>query len=173
VFPFLGRLSYRSLQRLLVPVIVLHNAEEGLTARAYLPRVQEYLQRVPALRGLARPPTPGQLYVALLLVTVVPALLAAWATTGRESAAKREAVAILVAALLWNVLLPHVPAAVLLRGYAPGVLTAVAINLPFALYFFRRSAHDGALSSRQIRVALVAGLLLLVIVPPLLLLRSA
>jgi hypothetical protein len=106
------------------------------------------------------------------VVTVVPALIVAWATTGRQSAAKREAVAILVAALLWNVFAPHLPAAMLLGGYAPGVVTAVAINLPFALYFFRRSAHEGALSGRQIRVALVAGLLLLVVVPPLLLLRA-
>jgi Protein of unknown function with HXXEE motif len=165
-------LSYRSVQRLLVPVLVLHNAEEGLTARTYLPRVQEHLQQVPALRGWARPPTLDQLYLALALVTVVPALIVVWATTGRESAAKRATVATLVAALLWNVVLPHVPAAILFGGYAPGLLTAVTINFPFALYFFRRSARDGMLGRRQRRMALVAGLLLLVVVPPLLLLRA-
>ena len=165
-----GQLPYRSLQRLLAVVIALHNAEEGLTAGAYLPRVREYIERVPALRDAGLPPSLAQLYFALVVVTLVPALLVGWATTGRESIAKREVVAVVAAALLWNVFVPHLSAMVVLRGYAPGGLTALAVNLPFCLYFFRRSFREGMLTRRQMALALILGFFLLVIAPLVLLL---
>ena len=166
----LSRLSYRSLQHTLALVIALHNAEEGITAGAYLPRVREIIERIPALRerGLL-PPSLPRLYLALIVVTVVPALVLGWATTGRDSSVKREVVAVIAAALLWNVFLPHVSAMIVLRGYAPGGLTALVVNLPFCLYLSRRSLIEQMLTRRQLTVALIVGLFLLVIAPLLLL----
>ena len=166
----LDRLSYRSVQRLLPVVIALHNAEEALTAPAYLPRVGEYVARIPALRdaGVEAPSLP-QLYTALVVVTIVPALMIGWATSGRESAAKRGVVAVVAAALLWNVFLPHISAMVAFRGYAPGGLTALLVNLPFCVYFFRRSSRDGILTRRQMTWGIIFGLFLLALVPLLLL----
>ncbi|HEV7839207.1 MAG TPA: HXXEE domain-containing protein [Gemmatimonadaceae bacterium] len=166
----LSRLSYRSLQRLMAGVIALHNGEEALTAGTYLPRVREYVDRVPELRDAGLPPSLHQLYFGLAIVTVVPALLVGWATTGRDSVAKREVVAVVAAGLLWNVFLPHLSAMVFFRGYAPGGLTALTVNLPMCVYFFRRSVRERMLSGRQLTLALVLGLILLVIAPLLLLL---
>jgi hypothetical protein len=154
----------------LVVVIALHNAEEALTAAAYLPRVTEYIERFPVLRHAGLPPSSAQLYLALVVVTLVPALLIGWATIGRESVAKLEVVAVIAAALLWNVLLPHLSAIVVLRGYAPGAFTALAVNLPFCLYFFRRSSREGMLTRRQTVHAFILGFVLLVIAPLMLLL---
>jgi hypothetical protein len=165
----LDRLSYRSVQRLLPVVIALHNAEEALTAPAYLPRVDDYVARVPMLRDAGLPPSLTQLYIALVVVTIVPALMIGWATTGRESAAKRGLVAVVAAALLWNVLLPHVSAMIAFRGYAPGGVTALLVNLPFCVYFFRRSSRDGILTRGEMTWAIVFGLFLLALVPLLLL----
>lgn len=165
----LDRLSYRSIQRLLAVVIALHNAEEAVTANAYLSRVGELVARVPALRGSGLPPSLRQLYAALVIVTLVPALLIAWASTGRDSVSKREVAAVIAAALLWNVFIPHLSAMVVFRGYAPGGLTALAINLPFCVYFFRRSSREKILTARQIALAMILGLFLLVIAPLLLL----
>lgn len=167
---FLERLPYRSVQRLLAVVIALHNAEEAVTAGAFLPRVSEYIARVPALPDPGLPPSLPQLFTALVIVTLVPALLIAWATTGRDSVAKREVVAVVGAALLWNVVLPHLSAMIAFRGYAPGGLTALALNLPFCVYFFRRSLREGILTRRQMTLAMGLGLFLLVIAPLLLLL---
>ena len=166
----LSRLSYRSLQRTLALVIALHNAEEGITAGAYLPRVREIIERIPALRerGLL-PPSLPRLYLALIVVTLVPALVIGWATTGRDSSVKREVVAVIAAALLWNVFLPHVSAMIVLRGYAPGGVTALVVNLPFCLYLFRRSLIEQMLTRTQLTVALIVGLFLLVVAPLLLL----
>ena len=166
----LSQLSYRSLQRLMAIVIALHNGEEAVTAGAYLPRVREYVDRVPALRDAGLPPSLDQLYFALVVVTLVPAILVGWATTGRDTLAKREVVAVISAGLLWNVFLPHLSAMVFFRGYAPGGLTALAVNLPMCVYFFRRSLREGMLSHRQLVLALLLGLILLVIAPLLLLL---
>ncbi|HET7155190.1 MAG TPA: HXXEE domain-containing protein [Hyphomicrobiaceae bacterium] len=165
----LDRLSYRSVQRLLPVVIALHNAEEALTAPAYLPRVDDYVARVPLLRDAGLPPSLTQLYIALVVVTIVPALMIGWATSGRESAAKRGLVAVVAAALLWNVLLPHVSAMIAFRGYAPGGLTALVVNLPFCVYFFRRSSRDGILTRGEMTWAIIFGLFLLALVPLLLL----
>jgi hypothetical protein len=165
----LDRLSYRSVQRLLPVVIALHNAEEALTAPAYLPRVDDYVARVPLLRDAGLPPSLTQLYIALVVVTIVPALMIGWATSGRESAAKRGIVAVVAAALLWNVLLPHVSAMIAFRGYAPGGLTALVVNLPFCVYFFRRSSRDGILTRGEMTWAIIFGLFLLALVPLLLL----
>lgn len=166
----LDRRSYRSVQRLLPAVIALHNAEEALTAPAYLPRVGEYVRRVPALldAGVV-PPSLTQLYIALVIVTIVPVLMIGWATSGPGSVAKREVVAVVAGALLWNVLLPHLLAMVAFRGYAPGGLTAVVVNLPFCVYFFRRSSRDGILTRGEMTWAIIFGLFLLALVPLLLL----
>jgi hypothetical protein len=164
------RLPYRSVQRLLALVIALHNAEEAVTAEAYLPRVHDIIERIPALRDAGVvPPSLTRLYLALVVVTLVPALIVAWATTGRDGRVKRQIVAFIAAALLWNVFLPHLSAMVVLRGYAPGGLTALAVNLPFCAYFFQRSSRDGMLTRRQIAITLIIGLFLLVIAPLLLL----
>jgi hypothetical protein len=167
---FLSRLPYRSLQRLVAVVLAAHNAEEAATANRYLPLVGEYIERVPGLRdaGLV-PPSLSRLYLALLLVTIVPALVIGWATTGRDSVVKREVVAIIAAAVLWNVFFPHLSAMIVLRGYAPGGITALAVNLPFCLYFFRRTSRERMLNGTRLALALMLGLFLLVIAPLLLL----
>jgi hypothetical protein len=124
---------------------------------------------VPALRDSGLPPSLPQLYTALVIVTLVPAILVAWATTGRDSVPKREVTAVIAAALLWNVFLPHLSAMVVFRGYAPGGLTALLVNLPFCIYFFRRSSREKVLTARQTALAMILGVFLLVIAPLLLL----
>lgn len=51
----------------------------------------------------------------------------------RAAGAKLLALRALAAVLLINILAPHLPAALAFGGYVPGVLTAVAVNLPIEL----------------------------------------
>jgi len=67
-----------------------------------------------------------------------------------------------------NVFIPHVPAAVALGGYAPGVATAVLINLPFSIYFLRRSLGEGRVDWRGLAVTAAIALTILVLGVPLL-----
>ena len=57
---------------------------------------------------------------------------------------------------LVDAFVPHVPAALMLSGYAPGVVTAVAIQLPYSVFFAWRSVRNGAVSKTG--VALAVGL---------------
>ena len=159
----LDTLSYRSLQWLVFLFLAAHNLEEGLTAPSYLPRVKAILNgRVPA--GLiADIPTPGQLYAALAGATIIPFFIVLFATSGRPSPFKDYTVAVVQALVLVNVFVPHVPAAILLGGYAPGVVTAVLLNLPFSLYFFSRSLREGHVTRKGLVVMLVSALPLLLL----------
>lgn len=47
-----------------------------------------------------------------------------------------------IVTMLVNVVVPHVPAALVVRQYAPGVVTAVAINLPLMTYLAWLAVRD-------------------------------
>ncbi len=134
--------------------------------RALLPGIQEATGRhLPSFISL---PGIEQFYVALLGATILPFFLILFATAGRPSRVKSYLAVVLAGVLLLNVFLPHVPAAVVLGGYAPGVATAVLLNLPFSVYFFRRSLHDGRISRRGLMVSLAVALAVLLLAIPLL-----
>ena len=167
------KLPYRFLQWLLFLCVALHNLEEGVAAKSYLPRVHNLLrQHVPAtLLGVV--PTLDRFYIALLGATLVPLVLTVIATTGKPSRLKSYLVAVIAMGLLLNVFIPHVPAAVALGGYAPGVATALLLNLPFSIYFLRRSVREGHVDRRGLVVAGAIASSILVLGVPLLWLLSA
>lgn len=138
-----------------VPAAVLiHNVEEALTMARYAPSV---LALVPeAVRPLL--PSLDYMYVALVVVTAIPiglALLAlqassSWATYG---------LLLFAAVVLVNVAW-HLVAAMTLGGYAPGVVTAVAINLPVMTTVLRWARREGWLSKGALWMYVVVGVML-------------
>ncbi len=120
--------------RLLAAAFAGHNLEEGLS--------------YPAMRGdiaakahaLGLPWwSPGAIASSAALMTLTVAGLAAmlWAARGSPTGAKRTVVRALAWVMLANVMLPHVPAAFVLGGYTPGLVTALAVNLPLTLWVLR------------------------------------
>ena len=79
-----------------------------------------------------------------LLLTVGVGGLLAWAASTHREAPARLAQRVVAAVILVNVIVPHVPAAIVLGGYAPGVITAVAINLPLAIWMLRNAREPPA-----------------------------
>jgi Protein of unknown function with HXXEE motif len=129
----------------LVPILTAaHNTEEAIFFPRYLPLV---LERLPhAWRAFLGPITFGQVWAALLGVTLIPFLLAAWATLRPERAAPIWLLLLIQTTLLFNMLW-HVGAAIVLfEGYAPGMATAVLLNLPFSVYLLRRAANENWVS---------------------------
>lgn len=47
-----------------------------------------------------------------------------------------------IMAMLVNVVVPHVPAAIVFRGYAPGVVTAVLVDLPLMSWLAWRAVKE-------------------------------
>jgi len=60
------------------------------------------------------------------------------------------------------------PAALALGGYAPGLATAVLVNLPFSSYFFRRALRESRISRKGLVFTLAAALIILLFSIPLL-----
>ncbi|MGH2822960.1 MAG: HXXEE domain-containing protein [Thermoleophilaceae bacterium] len=143
----------------LVPVfLALHNAEEALLFPRYLPLA---IGRLPeGLRAFAGAITLGQVWAALAVVTAVPFALAAWATARPDHRIAVWLLLVVQATVLLNVLWHLAAAIVVFQGYAPGVLTALAVNLPFSLYLLRRARAEQWLSQRARWALLPAALLL-------------
>jgi hypothetical protein len=118
---------------MLLAALALHNLEEGI---AY-PEMRGTITGVLAARGIPLSPAPSTFALALAGLTLGAALLVGWAACGPGTAAKRLALRGFAAVLLVNIVAPHVPAALLLGGYAPGVVTAVAVNLPVGVLAWR------------------------------------
>ncbi|SDL33680.1 Protein of unknown function with HXXEE motif-containing protein [Glycomyces sambucus] len=104
----------------------VHNLEEALTAPAFLEDLPPDLP-IPW-------PSPGAFQIATAAVTLIGLALVLFATrTG-----KTWPITVLATIMLINVALPHLPLAVINNGYAPGVATALLLNLPIDLLWLTR-----------------------------------
>jgi hypothetical protein len=125
----------------LVPTLIaLHNLEEAVTFPRYLPAVRAFAPD--PLRTFLVHVTYSEILLVLTVVTVLPLAATAWATARPTSRPALWLVLTIQMVMLVNALW-HVAAAVfLLRGYAPGVVTAVAVNIPFSGYLLRRASAE-------------------------------
>ena len=89
---------------------------------------------------------PHELRIALVIATVLPLAVIGCAIL-------RPRKGLLISALLLESILLvnaawHILAAIVRRGYAPGVVTAVLINLPFGVYVLRRAVREQWIGAR-------------------------
>jgi Protein of unknown function with HXXEE motif len=143
-------LSYAMCRWLLIPVVVLHNAEEWITEPRY-GSVSPTLQH--RLAGLMAPPSFQVLQIGWLIVTFVPVLVVLSAVSAARSRVRDCLVCWVTSIYLANAILPHLIEFAIDRSYAPGVVTAVLVNIPFGILLLRRALGVGALS---LPIALVA-----------------
>lgn len=143
----------------LVPlVLAVHNAEEAVAFRRFLPRLASSL---PApLRTIEQRLSFGSMLTVLVLVTLVAVAVALWSTLRPRSRIALWAVFAVVATIALNVGSHVVSAIAIVRGYAPGLVTAVLVNAPFAAYLFRRAAREQWLSRRALLWTIPAALVL-------------
>jgi len=141
---------------LLVPVLItVHDAEEALAMPAALRTLPA---RLPAsLAGLI--PTVPQFLAALAFVTVLPWVVWLLGVARRETRTGIVLLLLMQAVMLVNVA-SHAAAAIFLRGYAPGVATALAFNLPFSVYLLRRALAERWISRRTLLIIVAAAVLI-------------
>lgn len=133
---------------LAVPVfLAVHNAEEALTFPRYLPQVSDHAPYF--MREFAESTTQSALLVALLVLTVVPALVSYWSWLRPQSRVAFWCVLLIQATVFLNVFAHLTSAVTIFHGYGPGVLTALAINLPFSMYLFWIARRKDWLSRRE------------------------
>jgi len=106
----------------LFPIAVtLHNGEEALSMPAW-----DAIHR----DRLPLHPSTAAIWAALFVLTAAAYVLTALSAKRGPQSTPAYLLFGSIAAMLINVLVPHVPVAIVFKGYAPGVITAVLINLP-------------------------------------------
>ena len=121
-------------------IIALHNLEEAYAFPRYLPSLPARLPA--ALQPFASTIRPEQLLIALAVVTVVPFLIIAWLRRRPASKTATWSALLVAAVVALNAAVHITTAATLFRGYAPGLITALAINLPWCVFLFRRAWRE-------------------------------
>jgi hypothetical protein len=129
-------MSFHNLLWLFPIVVTLHNAEEAIWLPGWAKR--KILWRSPV--------TPGSFRFAVVVLTFL-----AFAVTGLSAASGKQTVWTYLAfgymaAMLANVLIPHLALTVALRSYMPGVVTAVALNLPVLSLLVLFALREGYVS---------------------------
>jgi hypothetical protein len=148
-----GAIVTRRQLTIAVPLLLtLHNVEEALMFPRWRPVIQAAVPL--GFRAWFDQISPGTLQTALLVATAVPWALALWSAR-RPSSARASWFLLLVQAVVFTNVLWHVlVAGAVIRGYSPGLVTALAVNLPFSIYLFMR-AHRERWCSPRAAIALV------------------
>lgn len=122
-----------------VGAFAAHNAEEALAVPYYL---RQFATLAPfPLDRLAGAVTTTVFTEGAIVVTAVAALVAAWAIRRPRSPLACWSVLLFQSVVLLNTV-PHVVAAIALRGYAPGLVTAIVVNAPLSLYLLVRARRE-------------------------------
>ncbi|HTX17716.1 MAG TPA: HXXEE domain-containing protein [Bacteroidota bacterium] len=149
------RLSLRRLLWLVPIVLAIHNAEEALTMPRWvmdnLPLIRDAL---PLKVDLAF--TPAQLVASVSVATVVPFGVALFSAGGRGGSVRIFPLLLIQAVVFLNAIIPHLYLSLWFLRYNPGIVTAVVLNIPFSLYFFRRLLAEKLLTRRGLLWSFVA-----------------
>ena len=94
------------------------------------------------------------------MVTAVALIVAWWSYQRPDSLVALWLVLLIQTTVLLNVVWHVAAAVVLFGGYAPGVATAVLLNLPFSIYLLRRAGRQRWLGPRALWALLPAAIVL-------------
>lgn len=134
--------STRIFPIVLLVAFLLHNAEEAISYSSYR-ELSQALIRTVFFHSYSAPSTHS-FHVALLAVSAFGSAAMIWARLNPSRPAAVMLVRGLALLMLGNVFIPHVPAAILLGGYAPGVVTAVLMHVPIAGFVLVRLQRASA-----------------------------
>ncbi|CAG0989156.1 hypothetical protein ANRL2_03054 [Anaerolineae bacterium] len=134
----LDNLTFDQLLWLIPILLTIHNAEEA-------PGMASWSRKMPVrIHPIV---TTRQFVIAVTLLT-----LACFVVTGFAIPSPKNSFGIYIMVgiqtiMLVNALAPHLIATIRFRMYAPGVVTAVLLNIPFSIYLIGRAINEGWLDS--------------------------
>jgi len=151
-------LSRRAVVWLIPTFLALHNAEEAFAFRSGWPRVRGVVPEPFAV--IAARLTPAVFAQVLIALSVLAFSLAAFVAARPASRAALWLLLTLETTVAINVVAHLATAALVFRGYVPGLATAVLLNAPFAVYCIRRSWREQWLSRTALRAMVPAAFVL-------------
>jgi len=125
--------DFETLQWLFPIAVTIHNLEEAV----WLPGWSNYAGK------FHRPVGTVEFRFAVVILTIL-----AWIITYLSSTGGRESIWVYLLcayclAMLINVFIPHVAATIVLRRYAPGLATALVLNLPATSLILLSAGKNG------------------------------
>jgi hypothetical protein len=139
----MASLSRNAVLALIGITLVLHTAEEYVSFPAFLSAPGRLPAWLPPPRLFQ---SPRDIHAALVIATVLPLAVIVW------SILRPIKVLLILALLIESILLVnaawHIFASLVVGGYAPGVITAVLINLPFGVYALRKAIREQWIGAR-------------------------
>jgi hypothetical protein len=151
-------LSRRTLVWMIPIALTLHNVEEALAFRRMWPRLGAILPE-PFARVEGHLPLQAMLQ-ALAALSVLGFVLAAFVAVRPQEKSGWWLLLALEVALAINAVAHVASALFLFHGYAPGLITALVLNAPLAVYCLGRGRKDRWVSERAWRAAFVGGVVL-------------
>jgi hypothetical protein len=147
----------RRLVYLTAGLVTAHNVEEALTFHVWLPLIQSRLPM--ALRPWLDDVSAGAMYAALAVATAVPWTCAVWSVHRPSNSLAIWLVLLVQTVVFVNSVWHLFVAGMVLGGYAPGLVTAALVNLPFSIYVARRVVRERWVSRASLLALVPAALL--------------
>jgi hypothetical protein len=140
-------------------IIVVHNIEEYLAMGPFLAAHRDQLP------AFLRSMTGEQFAVSLVIATLLGFFVIWFAARSRMNGPWLVLAIAFQVGLVLNAL-QHAVVGVWAGGYAPGVVTGLLLNLPYAVYLIRRALREGWV---RIKPLIITALVVLVLMAPLVL----
>lgn len=150
--------SKQAIAWIALALVTLHNVEEAFAFRTYLPRIPGLLRE--PFSGLAQAVSYPSMLLALAMVTLIAAMVALTMAVRPQSPWASWAFLTLQAVMGINAVAHLASALLVFGGYGPGVVTAVLLNAPFAVYCFTLAHRERWVGRAALLSTIPAALLL-------------
>jgi len=111
-------------------LFTLHNVEEAIGFLNF---------KYPVLPSFNfSPPAPLVMVTAICIVTIVAWCLIFYANTFSSENFRRNLLLILFTVFIFNALIPHIGASILLKRYFPALFTSIFLYIPFSVWILPR-----------------------------------
>ena len=139
-------------------LLIVHNAEEAIAFRHMWPRLGDRLPE--SMASVAARLSVTAMIQALVILSLLGCLLAAAVLLRPQWRGGWWLILALESAMGINAIFHAASALFILRGYSPGLITALILNAPFAMYCLSRARREGWVTERAWRAALLGGAVL-------------
>lgn len=136
--------------------ITLHNMEEAI----WLPKWSQYSSK------FQKPVTSSEFHFAVIIITVLAYLSAFSYVYIPESEFTKWIFIGFLGSMILNAIFPHLMATVLMKKYAPGLLTGLLLNIPInSVIIYQMFAENLIVWKELLLSTLVVGIILLALIP--------
>lgn len=136
--------------------ITLHNIEEAV----WLPKWSQRASR------FHKPVTPGEFHFAVIVVTVLAYVSALYFCFQPASEPAKWIFTGFLGSMVVNAIFPHLIVTILMKKYAPGLLTGLLLNIPVNSFIIAQMFQNHSITWKELIISTIAvGSLLLALIP--------